>query len=185
MCEFCGTDVVHAADDRFRLRLNRRQTLDMLAAGGLAALGTMLGGFGSAARAADDDVVRIGYLPITDATALLVAHGMGYFKDEGLTAERPTLDSRLVAAGRGLRRRQVQPGASAQADSGVDALQQQLPGQDHGVGAHQRLGRGRRRRTPASSRSPISAASRSRCRSGIRCTTSCCNTRCANPASSR
>ncbi len=35
--------------------------------------------------------MRIGYLPITDATALLVAHGMGFFKDEGLTAERPTL----------------------------------------------------------------------------------------------
>jgi NitT/TauT family transport system substrate-binding protein len=91
MCEFCGIDVVHQDDGRFRLRPTRRQTLDMLAAGGLAAFGTMLGGFGKAAHAADDDVVRIGYLPITDATALLVAHGMGYFKDEGLTAERPTL----------------------------------------------------------------------------------------------
>ncbi|PZA10891.1 ABC transporter substrate-binding protein [Rhodopseudomonas palustris] len=89
MCINCGDDVVHSEDDRFRI--TRRQTLDMLAAGGLAALGTMLGGFGQAARAADDDVVRIGYLPITDATALLVAHGMGYFKDEGLEAERPTL----------------------------------------------------------------------------------------------
>lgn len=91
MCEFCGVDVDHADGANGRFGLTRRQTLDMLAAGGLAALGTMLGGFGQAARAADDDVVRIGYLPITDATALLVAHGMGYFKDEGLTAERPTL----------------------------------------------------------------------------------------------
>ncbi|ABD05019.1 Twin-arginine translocation pathway signal [Rhodopseudomonas palustris HaA2] len=91
MCINCGNDIVHADDDRFRFAINRRQTLDMLAAGGLAALGTMLGGFGQSARAADDDVVRIGYLPITDATALLVAHGMGYFKDEGLEAERPTL----------------------------------------------------------------------------------------------
>lgn len=89
MCINCGDDVVHPEDDRFRI--TRRQTLDMLAAGGLAALGTMLGGFGQSARAADDEVVRIGYLPITDATALLVAHGMGYFKDEGLEAERPTL----------------------------------------------------------------------------------------------
>ncbi|MFZ5737945.1 MAG: ABC transporter substrate-binding protein [Pseudomonadota bacterium] len=89
MCINCGDDVVHPEDDRFRI--TRRQTLDMLAAGGLAALGTMLGGFGQAAHAADDDVVRIGYLPITDATALLVAHGMGYFNDEGLEAERPTL----------------------------------------------------------------------------------------------
>ena len=87
MCLNCGTDVVHAEDDRFRPAIDRRQTLDMLAAGGLAALGTLLGGFGSAANAADDDVVRIGYLPITDATALLVAHAMGYFQDEGLTAD--------------------------------------------------------------------------------------------------
>lgn len=58
MCINCGDDVVHPEDDRFRI--TRRQTLDMLAAGGLAALGTMLGGFGQAARAADDEVVRIG-----------------------------------------------------------------------------------------------------------------------------
>ncbi|MGC1444415.1 MAG: ABC transporter substrate-binding protein [Xanthobacteraceae bacterium] len=78
------------ADDPLARPVSRRQTLDMLAAGGLATLfGTA--GFGAAARAADDDVVRIGYLPITDATALLVAHGMGFFQDEGLAAEPPTL----------------------------------------------------------------------------------------------
>ncbi len=85
-------DAVYAEDDRFRVSMTRRQTLDMMAAGGLAAmLGPLLNNFTSTAHAADDDVVRIGYLPITDATALLVAHGLGYFKDEGLTAERPTL----------------------------------------------------------------------------------------------
>ncbi len=78
--------MVHAEGDGLRLPVTRRRTLDMLAAGGLAAMfGPLLGGFNSAAHAADDDVVRIGYLPITDATALLVAHGMGFFKDEGLT----------------------------------------------------------------------------------------------------
>ncbi len=35
--------------------------------------------------------VRIGYLPITDATPLLVAHGNGYFLAEGLHAAAPTL----------------------------------------------------------------------------------------------
>ena len=35
--------------------------------------------------------LRIGYLPITDATPLLVAHGRGLFKAEGLTPERPVL----------------------------------------------------------------------------------------------
>ncbi len=90
--EIDETEEVYTEDDRFRLAVTRRQTLDMLAAGGMAAaLAPLLGNFTSAANAADDDVVRIGYLPITDATALLVAHGMGYFEDEGLKAERPTL----------------------------------------------------------------------------------------------
>jgi NitT/TauT family transport system substrate-binding protein len=72
--------------------VTRRQTLDMLAAGGLcAAFGALAGGYPSAAQAAEDGIVRIGYLPITDATALLVAHAKGFFKDEGLEAERPTL----------------------------------------------------------------------------------------------
>ncbi|MFN3744910.1 MAG: ABC transporter substrate-binding protein [Hyphomicrobiaceae bacterium] len=93
----CGCDGYPTADHLHEKRrdrdpgITRRQTLDMLAAGGLlAAFNATLGGFPSAARAADD-VVKIGYLPITDATALLVAHAKGYFKDEGLEAEKPTL----------------------------------------------------------------------------------------------
>ncbi|MGL5168023.1 MAG: ABC transporter substrate-binding protein [Afipia sp.] len=44
------------------------------------------------ARAQESDApVRIGYLPITDATPLLVAHGKGYFEAEGLKAEKPVL----------------------------------------------------------------------------------------------
>jgi NitT/TauT family transport system substrate-binding protein len=44
------------------------------------------------ARAQEPDApVRIGYLPITDATPLLVAHGKGYFEAEGLKAEKPVL----------------------------------------------------------------------------------------------
>jgi NitT/TauT family transport system substrate-binding protein len=67
--------------------------LDTLAAGGMAAAGMMAPGLVNAAAPAvpDDEVVRIGYLPITDATALLVAHAKGFFEDEGLKAERPTL----------------------------------------------------------------------------------------------
>lgn len=79
-------------DDYFRTDFTRRQTLDMMAAGGLAGALSLLPGFGSRAFAGpDDEVVRIGYIPITDATSLLVAHAMNYFKDEGLEAERPTL----------------------------------------------------------------------------------------------
>ncbi|MGQ9366523.1 ABC transporter substrate-binding protein [Azospirillum sp. ST 5-10] len=89
MCEKCeSAGLLHAPIDR-------RRTLDLLAAGGLAAwlaawLATLPAG-GARAQAPADDKVRIGYLPITDATALLVAHAQGYFKDEGLDAEPPTL----------------------------------------------------------------------------------------------
>ena len=70
--------------------LTRRCFMDKLAAGGLAATATAA--LPSSAYAApDDDVVRIGYLPITDATALLVAHANGYFEEEGLKAAKPTL----------------------------------------------------------------------------------------------
>lgn len=44
------------------------------------------------ARAAESDApLRIGYLPITDATPLLVAHANGYFEAEGIKAEKPVL----------------------------------------------------------------------------------------------
>jgi len=39
----------------------------------------------------DDQPVKIGYLPITDATPLLVAHARGLFEAEGLKAETPRL----------------------------------------------------------------------------------------------
>lgn len=65
--------------------------LDMMAMGGLAAGMTLPGVSLANMTPPEDEVVRIGYLPITDATALLVAHGMGFFEDEGLKSEKPTL----------------------------------------------------------------------------------------------
>jgi NitT/TauT family transport system substrate-binding protein len=86
------TDKTWDDDEYFAGDFTRRQTLDMMAKGGLfASLTAMLGALPSMSYAQDDEVVRIGYLPITDATALLVAHGMGYFEDEGLEAAAPTL----------------------------------------------------------------------------------------------
>ncbi len=70
----------------------RRSTLDLLAKGGMASmLAGMTGALPQMAQAQDDDVLRIGYLPITDATPLLVAHAKGYFEEEGIKAEQPTL----------------------------------------------------------------------------------------------
>lgn len=45
----------------------------------------------SASAKAAGQALRIGYLPITDATPLLVAHGRGLFQAEGLEVERPAL----------------------------------------------------------------------------------------------
>ncbi len=35
--------------------------------------------------------LRLGYLPITDAAPLLIAHHLGYFQDEGLVVPRPVM----------------------------------------------------------------------------------------------
>lgn len=70
--------------------VSRRHVLDHLAMGGMAALLSALP-TRTFAETADDDVVRIGYLPITDATPLLLAHAKGYFEEEGLKTEKPTL----------------------------------------------------------------------------------------------
>ncbi len=50
--------------------------------GTLAACGEKSGG---------SEQVKIGYIPILDSTALLIAYAKGFFDAEGLTAERPTL----------------------------------------------------------------------------------------------
>ena len=69
----------------------RRQSLDFLAKGGLATALGLSGAASAWGAPPKDEVVRIGYLPITDATALLVAHEKGFFAAEGLESERPTL----------------------------------------------------------------------------------------------
>jgi len=56
-----------------------------MAAGGVAPL------LRPTAALAADEPVKIGYLPITDATPLLVAHANGYFANEGIAAEKPVL----------------------------------------------------------------------------------------------
>lgn len=73
--------------------MSRRDFLmDTLAMGGLAAsMGLASGSAWSNIQPPEDEVVRIGYLPITDATVLLVAHAKGFFEDEGLKVEKPTL----------------------------------------------------------------------------------------------
>ncbi|BBP45032.1 hypothetical protein THMIRHAS_04050 [Thiosulfatimonas sediminis] len=96
MCQYCSPDNPMSHHDYvFNPKKGRREFIldSMAAAGGLtAALGGLT--LPNQAMAADepfDEVVRIGYLPITDASALLVAHAMGFFEDEGLKVDKPTL----------------------------------------------------------------------------------------------
>ncbi len=46
---------------------------------------------GPVRAAAQQEKLKIGYLPITDATPLLVAHSLGYFSQEGLSVDRPVM----------------------------------------------------------------------------------------------
>jgi NitT/TauT family transport system substrate-binding protein len=74
--------------------MTRRDFLRMsaLTAGGAAAPLLFAGdAIASQGPRGDDQPVRIGYLPITDATPLLVAHGRKLFEAEGLQAETPRL----------------------------------------------------------------------------------------------
>lgn len=41
--------------------------------------------------AGEEPVVKIGYIPITDATPLLIAYAKGFFEEEGLRVEKPVL----------------------------------------------------------------------------------------------
>ena len=68
-----------------KTKFTRRTALDMMLAGGLAS------SLSPVSFAQQDDQVKIGYLPITDSTPLLVAHALGFFEEVGLDAPRPTL----------------------------------------------------------------------------------------------
>lgn len=75
-------------DEFSRYDVSRRQMLRLsalLTAGGALPL---LKAY--EARAQEPDApLRIGYLPITDAAPLLVAHGKGFFEEAGIKAEKP------------------------------------------------------------------------------------------------
>ncbi|KUJ74183.1 ABC transporter substrate-binding protein [Thiomicrospira sp. XS5] len=95
MCQYCNCDnELSKHDYTFNPTKGRREFIldSMAATGGLAAAMSLPSSQAFANMTPpEDEVVRIGYLPITDASALLVAHGMGFFEEEGLKVEKPTL----------------------------------------------------------------------------------------------
>ena len=77
----CLDDFTHTRRDILKL------SAMLTAAGALPLLASLQ----ARAAAEPDAPVRIGYLPITDATPLLVAHNNGLFEEQGIKAERPVL----------------------------------------------------------------------------------------------
>lgn len=61
----------------------------LIKAGAIAAGSAAVPTFYNPAAARSRKTLRIGYLPITDATPLLIAHAKGFFKDEGIQSELP------------------------------------------------------------------------------------------------
>lgn len=77
----------NAADPSFQI--SRKDFLRLSALLAVPGSLSLLSGCGQAAS--DDQPVRVGYLPLTDAAPLLVAHGKGLFEAEGLHAIKPVM----------------------------------------------------------------------------------------------
>ncbi|WP_024852150.1 ABC transporter substrate-binding protein [Hydrogenovibrio kuenenii] len=93
MCHLCEWNDKDSNDYVFNPVKGRREFIldSMATAGGLAAAMSLPNTAFANMEMPEDEVVRIGYIPITDASALLVAHAMGFFEDEGLKVAKPTL----------------------------------------------------------------------------------------------
>lgn len=79
-----------ALSRRALLRAGGALAIGAGAVGGAATLGNLVSS-ATAPRGVRTEELRIGYLPITDAAPLLVAHGDGGYAQRGLTVGRPVL----------------------------------------------------------------------------------------------
>ncbi|NVH74163.1 ABC transporter substrate-binding protein [Paraburkholderia youngii] len=74
-----------------QIPMSRREWLKLAALFTATGAAPLLSSLSARAATEPDAPVRIGYLPITDAAPLLVAHNNGYFESEGLAVEQPKL----------------------------------------------------------------------------------------------
>lgn len=70
---------------------SRRDMLKLASLFTVAGAAPLLSAANALAQNNPDQPVKIGYLPITDAAPLLVAHHNGYFQDAGVKVEKPTM----------------------------------------------------------------------------------------------
>lgn len=73
------------------MQTNRRDFLKLLSLFTLAGSSPLLQAQEQARKSNPNQPLKIGYLPITDATPLLVAHAQGLFEKHGITAEKPVM----------------------------------------------------------------------------------------------
>lgn len=71
--------------------LSRRDFVQMSMRMGLFAAAAATLGSSCRKTTKQDPVLKIGYLPITDAAPLLIAHSQGFFEQEGLVVDKPVL----------------------------------------------------------------------------------------------
>ena len=88
-----GRPFHHCASPDCDCGMTRRDMLrlSLLTAAGVAAPFLRAGDARAQSFRGDDQPVKIGYLPITDATPLLVAHGRKLFEAQGLRTEAPRM----------------------------------------------------------------------------------------------
>jgi NitT/TauT family transport system substrate-binding protein len=72
-------------------QISRREWLKLASLMSAAGAAPLLASSAARAAAEPDAPLRIGYLPLTDAAPLLVAHHNGYFEQAGIQAEKPAL----------------------------------------------------------------------------------------------
>ena len=158
--------------------MSRRDWLKLtalLSAGGAASL---LSAFNARAQAEPDAPVRIGYLPITDAAPLLVAHNNGLFDKAGVKAEAPAA-ARLGAGDRAFISGQVNVVHLLSPMTVWARFGSQVPAK---VVAWNHVGGSGLTVTPEINSVRTWAARPWRSRSGIPSITWCCNTCCARTA---
>ncbi len=78
-------------DDNSTPEMNRRDFIKLSSLFTAAGALPLLGQFNKAIAGEADTPVRIGYLPLTDAAPLLIAHNNGLFQQQGLKVETPRM----------------------------------------------------------------------------------------------
>lgn len=78
-------------DNRIVMPLSRRRFLQLSTAAAAASTAPLIGVSGQAFANEPDTPVKVGYMPITDATPLLVAHHNKLWEKQGLKVETPRM----------------------------------------------------------------------------------------------